>query len=55
MSPESKALFNAQLASGQAKLTDFKVGFEIAGKKLPKQIKGGTVLFDTNFKLHPKR
>ena len=29
--------------------------FEIAGKKLPKQIKGGTVLFDTNFKLHPKR
>ena len=55
MSPESKALFNAQLAGGQAKLTDFKVGFEIAGKKLPKQIKGGTVLFDTNFKLHPKR
>lgn len=55
MSPESKALFNAQLASGKAKLTDFRVGFEIAGKKLPKQIKGGTVLFDTNFKLHPKR
>lgn len=55
MSPESKSLFNAQLASGKAKMTEFKVGFEIAGKKLPKQIKGGTVLFDTNFKLHPKR
>ena len=55
MSPESKALFNTQLASGQAKLKDFKVGFEIAGKKLPKQIKGGTVIFDTNFKLHTKR
>jgi hypothetical protein len=33
------------------KLTDFKVGFSVPGKLMPKQIRGGTLLVNTTFKL----
>jgi hypothetical protein len=33
------------------KLSDFKVGFSVPGKLMPKQIRGGTLLVNTTFKL----
>lgn len=35
-------------------LTDFKVGLVVPGKLLPKQIKGGTILTPTTFKITPR-
>ena len=55
MSKGAKENFNNMLVSGEANLTDFKVGLEIDGKLLPKQIKGGTLLVETTFKIHPKK
>ena len=51
----AKENFNNMLVSGEANLTDFKVGLEVDGKLLPKQIKGGTLLVETTFKIHPKK
>lgn len=55
MSKGAKENFNNMLISGEASLTDFKVGLEVDGKLLPKQIKGGTLLVETHFKIHPKK
>lgn len=33
------------------KLTDFKIGLEVPGKLMPKQIPGGTILVPTNYKM----
>lgn len=55
MSKGAKENFNNMLVSGEASLTDFKVGLEVDGKLLPKQIKGGTLLVETTFKIHPKK
>lgn len=55
MSKGAKENFNNMLISGEASLTDFKVGLEVDGKLLPKQIKGGTLLTETTFKIHPKK
>lgn len=35
-------------------ISDFKVGLEVPGKLMTKRIKGGTILVETTFKLHPK-
>lgn len=51
---DDKSHFNSeQIAFMQTprKLTDFKVGLEIFGKLRPKQIKGGTLLVETTYKM----
>lgn len=51
---DDKLHFNSeQIAFMQTprKLTDFKVGLEIFGKLRPKQIKGGTLLVETTYKM----
>lgn len=51
---DDKLHFNSeQIAFMQTprKLTDFKVGLEIYGKLRPKQIKGGTLLVETTYKM----
>jgi hypothetical protein len=55
MPETSKRIFSDGLTSGAYKLTDFKVGLELCGKLLPKQIEGGTVLQDTTFKMLEKK
>lgn len=55
MSKGAKENFNNMLISGKARLTDFKVGLEVGGKLLPRQIKGGTLLVNTTFKIHTKK
>lgn len=55
MPESSKRIFADGLNSGAYKLTDFKVGLELGGKLLPKQIEGGTVLKDTTFKMLEKK
>lgn len=41
-----------EFISTKRNITDFKVGIEIPGKLLPKNIKGGIVLIDTFYKMH---
>lgn len=55
MSKGAKENFKNMLISGEANLSDFKVGLEVDGKLLPKQIKGGTLLINTTFKIRPKK
>lgn len=55
MPESSKRIFADGLSSGAYKLTDFKVGLELGGKLLPRQIEGGTVLKDTTFKMLEKK
>ena len=55
MPESSKRIFADGLNSGAYKLTDFKVGLELGGKLLPKQIEGGTVLKYTTFKMLEKK
>ena len=55
MSKGAKENFNNMLISGEVNLSDFKVGLEVDGKLLPKQIKGGTLLVATTFKIHRKK
>ena len=40
-----------EFLSTKRKLTDFKIGLEVPGKLLPKQIPGGTILVPTNYKM----
>ena len=55
MPESSKRIFADGLNSGAYKLTSFKVGLELGGKLLPRQIEGGTVLKDTTFKMLEKK
>lgn len=51
MPSRCKESFIARIESGDAKLTDFKVGFKIGGKLMPKRIRGGIVLSETTFEI----
>ena len=51
MPDRCKQAFIEQINQGKAKLTDFKIGFEVNGKLLPKRILGGIVLEDTTYKM----
>lgn len=46
-----KEKFIAQLKSGKANLTDFKVSLRIEGKIMPRQILGGTLLVETSYEM----
>lgn len=51
MPQRCKDEFALQLESGEASLNDFKTGFQIGGKLMPKRIKGGIVLVETTFEI----
>lgn len=49
MPDKCKNQFMAKLDSGEAGLEDFKVGLTIHGKLVPKRIKGGVLLVETDY------
>lgn len=51
MPERCKSMLVERLLNKEAKLTDFKVGYETSGKLMPKRIKGGVILVDTTFKI----
>lgn len=51
MPEESKKIFINDVKQGKRKLTDFRLGFEVGGKLLPKRILGGVVLQETTYKM----
>lgn len=55
MPQSSKNIFVNSMEEGLKTLNDFKVGLEVSGKLMPKRIKGGIILVDTNFKMNEKR
>lgn len=51
MPERSKQIFLDDVKAGRRKLTDFRLGFEVGGKLLPKRILGGVVLEETTYKM----
>lgn len=43
------------LLSGRKTLTDFDIGLEMPGKLMPKQIRGGTILVETTYRMRDVR
>lgn len=46
-----KQVFINRMCSGECNLTDFKVGLKLPGKLVPKRIKGGVLLVDTEYEM----
>lgn len=51
MPDSSKQVFIDRMLKGEADLSDFKVGLVVPGKLIPKRIKGGVLLVDTNYEM----
>lgn len=51
MPDRAKQVFIDRMESGHCGLTDFKVGLSVPGKLVPKRIKGGVLLVDTNYEM----
>lgn len=51
MPDRAKQVFIDRMERGECGLTDFKVGLSVPGKLVPKRIKGGVLLVDTNYEM----
>lgn len=51
MPDRAKQVFIDRMERGECTLTDFKVGLTVPGKLVPKRIKGGVLLVDTNYQM----
>ena len=51
MSESSKKYFLQKMEAGEMQLSDFKVGLKVPGKLVPKRIKGGVLLVETNYEM----
>lgn len=51
MPANCKQVFIDKMENNEAKLTDFKVGYEVSGKLMPRRVVGGVVLTPTTFKI----
>lgn len=51
MPDAAKRFFINRMCSGESELTDFKVGLKVPGKLVPKRIKGGVLLVDTEYEM----
>lgn len=51
MPDRSKQEFLDRMERGECQLTDFKVGLKVQGKLIPKRIKGGVLLVETEYEM----
>ena len=51
MPDNSKKYFLSKMEKGEFQLSDFKVGLKVPGKLVPKRIKGGVLLVETNYEM----
>ena len=51
MPDNSKKYFLSKMEAGEMQLSDFKVGLKVPGKLVPKRIKGGVLLVETNYEM----
>lgn len=51
MPESSKKYFLQKMEAGEMQLSDFKVGLKVPGKLVPKRIKGGVLLVETNYEM----
>lgn len=51
MPDRAKQVFIDRMEHGECTLADFKVGLTVPGKLVPKRIKGGVLLVDTNYQM----
>ena len=51
MPDDSKKYFLSKMEAGEMQLSDFKVGLKVPGKLVPKRIKGGVLLVETNYEM----
>lgn len=51
MPDKSKAEFISRLKDGEGDITDFKIGLKVHGKLIPKRIKGGVLLVETDYEM----
>lgn len=51
MPDRAKQVFIDRMERGECTLADFKVGLTVPGKLVPKRIKGGVLLVDTNYQM----
>lgn len=51
MPDKSKAEFISKLKGGDSDITDFKIGLKVHGKLIPKRIKGGVLLVETDYEM----